>query len=116
MSNIAVRKDQGSRMQSSQSSPDWEPSRLIRQFFGWDPFSEMIPYASEDRYAFAPAFEVKETKDGYLFKADVPGVKLSDIDVSVTGDVLTIKGETQAEEKIEQGVNKYRSSDSQQVA
>ena len=33
----------------------------------------------------------------------MPGIKPEDIDVSVTGDVLTIRGETASEEKSEQG-------------
>ncbi len=99
MSNIAVRKENGNRMQSSQGGPEWDPSRLIRQFFGWDPFSEMTPYASEDRYSFAPAFEVKETKDGYLFKADMPGVKQEDLDVNITGNRLTVAGKREAEKR-----------------
>jgi HSP20 family protein len=99
MSNIAVRKEQGNRMQSSQHPSEWEPSRLMRQFFGWDPFSEMTPFATDDRYAFAPAFEVKETKDGYLFKADMPGVKQGDLDVNITGNRLTIAGKREAEKR-----------------
>lgn len=100
MSNIAVRKENGNRMQSSQqNAPEWEPSRMIRQFFGWDPFSEMTPYAADERYAFAPAFEVKETKDGYLFKADMPGVKQEDLDVNITGNRLTVAGKREAEKR-----------------
>jgi HSP20 family protein len=48
---------------------------------------------------FAPSFEVKETKDGYVFKADVPGVKESDLDVTVTGNRLAISGKREAEHK-----------------
>jgi HSP20 family protein len=50
---------------------------------------------------FVPSFEVKETKDSYLFKADLPGVKESDLDISVTGNRLTISGERQQEKKDE---------------
>ena len=32
-----------------------------------------------------PAFEVKETKDPFEFKADVPGVEAKDLDVKLTG-------------------------------
>ena len=35
-------------------------------------------------------------------KASIPGLKPEDIDISITGDVLTIKGETH-EEKEEKG-------------
>jgi HSP20 family protein len=42
-----------------------------------------------------------ETDDDVVVKTAVPGVKSEDIDVSITGDVLIIKGETKAEEKVE---------------
>ena len=47
------------------------------------------------------AVDMHETDDKVVVKTAVPGVKSEDIDVSITGDVLTIKGETKAEEKVE---------------
>jgi HSP20 family protein len=32
---------------------------------------------------------VKETKDGYVFKADLPGIDEKDLDISLTGNRLT---------------------------
>jgi HSP20 family protein len=58
------------------------------------------------RSATKPDFEVKETKDAYLFKADVPGVKEADIEVTVTGNRLTLAG-SRAEEKEEKGDTYY---------
>jgi HSP20 family protein len=49
-------------------------------------------------YAFAAAFDVKETKESYIFKADVPGIKEQDLDISITGDRLTISGKRETEE------------------
>jgi HSP20 family protein len=46
------------------------------------------------------AVDMYETEDEVVVKTAVPGVKSEDIDVSITGDVLTIKGETKAEEKV----------------
>jgi len=46
---------------------------------------------------FAPAVDVKETADQIVVKAEVPGMDAQDINISVTGDVLTIKGEKKAE-------------------
>jgi len=46
---------------------------------------------------FAPAVDVKETADQIVIKAEVPGMDAQDINISVTGDVLTIKGEKKAE-------------------
>jgi HSP20 family protein len=46
---------------------------------------------------FAPAVDVKETADQVVVKAEVPGIDAKDINISVTGDVLTIKGEKKSE-------------------
>ena len=99
MANISVRKEEPSQVTTPQSYDDWEPARLIRQFFGWDPFREMAPLLRRDMNTFMPAFDVKETKDGYLFKADLPGVKESDIDIQLTGNRLNITGKREAEKQ-----------------
>jgi HSP20 family protein len=88
----------------------------------WEPFKEMMSLreamnrlvedsfirpgswlAPVDAEAMGVAMDVIDTKDNVIVKASVPGIKPEDIDVSVTGEVLTIKGETASEEKIEQG-------------
>jgi HSP20 family protein len=81
--------------------PGWEPFRMMRDLLAWDPFREMAPYRTPPLSTFMPTFEVKETKDGYVFKADVPGMKESDIDVSLTGNRLTISGKRDEEKKQE---------------
>jgi HSP20 family protein len=48
------------------------------------------------------ALDVYETADSVVVKTAVPGVKPEDIDITITGDVLTIKGETKTEEKVEE--------------
>src|SRR5207244_783987 len=54
---------------------DWEPMRRMR-LFAWDPFAEMAELPSlEPQATFMPAFEVKETQDRFVFKADLPGIK-----------------------------------------
>ena len=76
-----------------------DPSRWLSRMMGFDPFREMMPLLGEERAAFDPAFEVKETKDGYLFRADVPGVRLSDLDVSVTDNRIQVSGHREAEKE-----------------
>ena len=95
MANIAVQKDN----QNRPVAPTPNRDRWMRSLLDWDPFREMAPWFGEETAAFAPAFEVKETKDGYLFKADVPGVKQEDIEVHLTGNRLTITGKREAEKK-----------------
>lgn len=99
MSNIAIRKNEQSSVPAT-TTREWDPARLMRSLLGWDPFREMAPFTFDHSMtAFAPAFEVKETKDSYLFKADLPGVKQQDIDVNLTGNRLTISGKREAEKQ-----------------
>jgi HSP20 family protein len=80
----------------------WEPLRMMRELMGWDPFAEMAPsLAAREMQAFVPTFEVKETKDAYIFKADLPGVREEDLDITVTGTRLTISGKREAEARTE---------------
>jgi HSP20 family protein len=51
--------------------------------------------------AFVPKFEVKESPDAYIFKADMPGVKESDLEIAVTGNRVTISGRREEEERRE---------------
>jgi HSP20 family protein len=100
MADISVRRSNENRL--APVSREWEarsPFRLMRDLMGWDPFSEMVPYLPAGGGEFSPSFEVKETKDAYLFKADVPGVKESDLDITVTGNRLTVSGKREAEKE-----------------
>ena len=107
MADLTVRRTNGGQTQPTISRELAQPFRVMRDLLRWDPFQEMAPlWPSAFNYEaqipqFMPAFEVKETKDGYLFKADVPGVKEQDIEVTLTGDRLTISGKRD-EEKREQ--------------
>ena len=100
MADITVRKDNGGQVQASLQS-------RLQELFKWDPFREMEPvWGANATAAFNPDFEVKETKDAYLFKADVPGVKESELDVTITGNRLTISGQRN-EEKEDQNETYY---------
>ena len=71
----------------------WDPWRTMRDLMRWDPFREMAPaYSTFERATFAPTFDVSENKDAYVFKADVPGVKKEDLDISITGNRLSVSG------------------------
>ncbi len=54
-----------------------------------------------DNPAGALPLDVYETENNIVVKATVPGVKPEDIEVTITGDLLTIKGESKSEEKTE---------------
>jgi HSP20 family protein len=102
MSNISIREQNGDKPAvAPQVESSWEPWRTMRALLSWDPFREIAPFpAFEDRAAvFAPAFEIKETKDSYQFKADVPGIQEKDLEVTITGNRLTVAGKREEEKE-----------------
>lgn len=48
---------------------------------------------------FSPHVDIYETEEQVVVIADMPGVKIEDIDVSLEDDVLTIRGQRQKEER-----------------
>ena len=50
-----------------------------------------------------PMVDIKETEAAYEVSAEVPGVKPEDIDISITGNELSIKGEKKEEKKESKG-------------
>ena len=62
----------------------------------WDPFETMAG-------DWAPKLDVSETKDAMVVTADMPGVDPKEIEIGLTGDLLTLKGEKEkrTEEKEE---------------
>ncbi|HEU4730203.1 MAG TPA: Hsp20/alpha crystallin family protein [Kofleriaceae bacterium] len=72
----------------------------LRWLLRWDPFREMTPslFAPPAIEAtFSPAFEVKENKDSFLFKADLPGMAEKDIEIKLDGVRLTVSGKREAD-------------------
>jgi HSP20 family protein len=55
---------------------------------------------------WAPAVDIKEETDHYLIRADIPGVKPEDIEITMENGVLSIRGERQFEETEER--NSFR--------
>ncbi|UCD99005.1 MAG: Hsp20/alpha crystallin family protein [Chloroflexota bacterium] len=54
-----------------------------------------------------PSLNIWENQEGQLISAEMPGVKIEDIDISVEGDTLTISGVRQANE-IPEGARYHR--------
>jgi HSP20 family protein len=48
-----------------------------------------------------PPVDVIETPQAYLLRLDIPGIDPQLVDVTLTGDVLTVRGEKQETEKVE---------------
>ena len=106
MANVVVRKEEG-RNVPAQLVPSTDFFAPIRDFV--EPLRQFLaPFGEFRPFAFFPAFEIKENKDGYLIKADVPGVKEADLEVNVTGKRLSVSGKRE-EEKEERGETYYTS-------
>jgi len=54
------------------------------------------------------AVDLYEKDDALVLKASLPGLKPEDVDISITGDTLTIKGEIKAEEETARDNYHYR--------
>jgi len=50
--------------------------------------------------AATPALDVYQTPNEVVVKAALPGIKPDDVNIDITGDTLTIKGETKAKQEI----------------
>ncbi len=94
MANVAVRTSSHKPATLPIIQPGSEAFRLMRDLVGFGPFREIAPHSPQTPAGFTPSSKITETKDAYLFKADVPGVKDAGLDVTVTGNRLTISRST----------------------
>ena len=58
----------------------------------WDEFFREAPF-SRRVTEWTPSIDMSETKDNFVVKAELPGVDQKDVNVTISGDILTIKGE-----------------------
>ena len=102
MATIAVHRENGTKKPAAVTPVrEWNPFRMLHDVLRRDPFSEMVPtWLGEETAGFTPAFEVKETAAGFVFKADLPGVKEADLDVKLVQNRLSVTGKRE-EEKTE---------------
>lgn len=75
----------------------------------WDPFADLNRMQREFEKSyfgprarpadFAPAVDVLEDAEALVLRAELPGIKREDIEVSVDANVLTLKGERKLEKE-----------------
>lgn len=82
-------------------------SRMFEDFFprGWmRPWRFERPLLREFEFeAWAPKVDLIERDDEIVVRAEVPGVEKKDLDVSLTENTVTLRGQTGREEKEEKG-------------
>ena len=76
----------------------WEPFRNVSDIQGevnrlFDTFLGRPVQASPATRSWLPSVDMHETKDELVLSVEVPGVSEKDVTVSITGDLLSIKGE-----------------------
>jgi len=76
----------------------WEPFRNASEIFDTFFGRPMNASASGERL-WAPFVDMYETKDELVLAIDLPGVSEKDVGVSITGDLLSVKGERRWEGK-----------------
>lgn len=92
----------------------------------YDPFGEMVSLRGAMDRLFDESFvspfnwrmvngesltapiDVHQTNDEIVVTASLPGIKPEDVDISITGQSLSIRGEVRADEKIERDQYLYR--------
>ncbi len=94
------RQDRGAVAPSQQGglSPATEFNRLRREIdrLFEEPFGFLAPSTSFFE-GWTPAVDIFEDKDKYTVKAELPGMKKEEIEVSLVGNTLTISGERKQE-------------------
>ncbi|MFP3866847.1 MAG: Hsp20/alpha crystallin family protein [Desulfobacteraceae bacterium] len=86
-------------MELTEWRPFREASRLRREMDRlWDEYfgpsrRALKPLEGE----WLPSIDVSESADQVTVKAEIPGMDAKDIDISLSGDLLTIKGEKKSE-------------------
>ena len=84
----------------------WEPARemmtlreAMDRLFD-DAFTRPFSLSREGGSNWSsPAIDMYQTGDEVVLKAALPGIKPDEVQINVTGDVLTIRGETKHEEE-----------------
>jgi HSP20 family protein len=92
----------------------WKP----RDLSTWHPFRELeeIERRFEDTFGrsflswwpmrgeeWLPTVDILEKEDSFVTQVELPGMRRDDIDISVTGNMLTISGERKLETEVNKG-------------
>lgn len=73
-----------------------------------DSFVSPITWRSIEGERMNPALDVHQTPDEIVVTAALPGIKPEDVDITLTGQSLQIRGEFKADEKVDRDQYLYR--------
>jgi len=72
------------------------------------PLNALTSGSQEFMSGWSPTIDLYDDRDHLVLKAEIPGMKKEDINISLHGDVLTLSGERKEEKTFEEA-NTYRS-------
>lgn len=82
---------------------------LIRWSPFFDPFEDLekrvfsdVPMVRSGSQGFVPAMDVYETKDAVMVESPLAGVDPERVDISIENNVLTVRGETEKQQEVEE--------------
>ena len=108
MANI-IKKDGGNQPQSQRAQPTgamrWDPFQMMSDLLSFDPFRMFRSQGQQ--MAWNPSFEIVEKEDGYVFKADVPGIQDNDLEIVLDGNRLEVSGKREMEREEGDEKSKY---------
>ncbi|MEW5805068.1 MAG: Hsp20/alpha crystallin family protein [bacterium] len=70
-------------------------SRMVDEFFG--------PMEGMRSAMWSPSLDITETEDKVTATVELPGIRPEDMDISISDNILTIRGEKREERKAEEG-------------
>ncbi len=74
--------------------------RFMDEFsHGWPMMWQRTP---EEGMGWAPNIEVYDKGDKLVVRAEVPGIKKDDLDISVSGDMLMVSGERKTQSEVKE--------------
>ncbi len=73
-----------------------------------DSFVSPLTWRTYDGEAAMPAIDVHQTDDAIVVTAALPGLKAEDVDITITGQTLSIRGEFKADEEVKRDQYIYR--------
>lgn len=108
MAQLEIQRGNGGSARAIPGSLQTSPAQYLRELMRMDPFSELMPMTgfSPMMEGWSPFFEVTETPQAFVFRADLPGVTEKDLEISNAHYRLTIAGHRH-EEREEQGDTWY---------
>jgi HSP20 family protein len=82
----------------------WEKTRTLSKLKKemddlWGRFFGDLTFPGFSETTWSPVLDVKESKEALVVTAEIPGVGAKDVEVTISGDLLTIKGEKRQEKE-----------------